>query len=197
MDDDEGAGAVAVGVGVLFGGAAVGGPAGMADAEGALDGVGAEDVGEVAEFAWGAAELEGVDDAVGGGAGDGDAGGVIAAVFEAGEAFHNDVDGGFGADVSNDSAHGIECSGWGAGGGVGLLGEMVWRGPPTPPCAKYSEVRVRCGPRHKSPISATWMCNVLGGLRMLSCSDRHGTFLLLSIKIAVPRRHCATIGSGP
>ena len=39
VDDDEGAGAVAVGVGVLLGGAAVGGPAGVADAEGALDGV--------------------------------------------------------------------------------------------------------------------------------------------------------------
>ena len=39
VDDDEGAGAVAVGVGVLFGGAAVGGPAGVADAEGAVDGV--------------------------------------------------------------------------------------------------------------------------------------------------------------
>ena len=36
VDDDEGAGAVAVGVGVLFGGAAVGGPPGVADAEGAV-----------------------------------------------------------------------------------------------------------------------------------------------------------------
>ena len=123
VDDDEGAGAVAVGVGVLFGGAAVGGPAGVADAEGALDGVFGEDVGEVAEFAGGAAKLERVGDAIGRGAGDGDAGGVIAAVLEAGEALHDDVDGGFGADVTNDSAHGIECSGWGAGGGVGLLGE--------------------------------------------------------------------------
>ena len=38
VDDDQGAGAVAVGVGVLFGGAAVGGPARVADAEGAVDG---------------------------------------------------------------------------------------------------------------------------------------------------------------
>ncbi len=100
MDDDEGAGAVAVGVGVFFGGAAVGGPAGVADAVGALDGVLGQDVGEVAELAGGAAELERV-----AAAGDGDAGGVIAAVFEAGEAFHDDGDAGFGADVSDDSTH--------------------------------------------------------------------------------------------
>ena len=59
VDDDEGAGAVAVGVGVLFGGAAVGGPAGVADAEGAVDGVVGEDGFEVAELAGGAAELRG------------------------------------------------------------------------------------------------------------------------------------------
>ena len=88
VHDDEGAGAVAVGVGVLFGGAAVGGPAGVADAVGAVDGVGGEDVGEVAELAGRAAELE----AGGGAAGDGDAGGVVAAVLEAGEAFHDDRD---------------------------------------------------------------------------------------------------------
>ncbi len=58
VDDDEGAGAVAVGVGVLFGGAAVGGPAGVADAEGAVEGVVGDDGLEVAELAGGAAELE-------------------------------------------------------------------------------------------------------------------------------------------
>ncbi len=51
VDDDERAGAVAVGVGVFFGGAAVGGPAGVADAVGAVDGVLGEDFGEVAELA--------------------------------------------------------------------------------------------------------------------------------------------------
>ncbi len=59
VDDDEGAGAVAVGVGVLFGGAAVGGPAGVADAEGAVDGGVGDDGLEVAELAGGAAELRG------------------------------------------------------------------------------------------------------------------------------------------
>jgi hypothetical protein len=58
VHDDEGAGAVAVGVGVLFGGAAVGGPAGVADAEGALDGAGGDDGFEVAQLAGGAAQLE-------------------------------------------------------------------------------------------------------------------------------------------
>jgi hypothetical protein len=38
-------------------------------------------------------------------ASDGDAGGVISAVFEAGEAFHDDRDAGLGADVTDDSTH--------------------------------------------------------------------------------------------
>ena len=87
VDDDEGAGAVAVGVGVLFGGAAVGGPAGVADAEGAVDGAVGDDVFEVAELAGGAAQCEAV-----GAAGYGDAGGVVAAVFEAAQAFNDDGD---------------------------------------------------------------------------------------------------------
>ena len=88
VNDDEGPGAVAVRVGVFFGGAAVSGPTGVSDAEGAVDGVGFEDFGEIAELAGSAAELE---FAVGA-AGYGYAGAVVAAVFEAGEAFHDDRD---------------------------------------------------------------------------------------------------------
>jgi hypothetical protein len=45
-------------------------------------------------------------------AGDGDAGGVIAAVLEAGEAFHDDRDAGLRADVTDDSTHtGLEVDG--------------------------------------------------------------------------------------
>ena len=39
VDDDDAAGAVAMGMGVLFGGPAVRGPAGVADAEGAVEGM--------------------------------------------------------------------------------------------------------------------------------------------------------------
>ena len=60
VDDDEGAGAVAVGVRVLFRGAAVGGPAGVADAVGAGERGGGDDGFEVAELAGGAAKGEGV-----------------------------------------------------------------------------------------------------------------------------------------
>ena len=122
VDDDEGAGAVAVGVGVLLGGAAVGGPAGVADAEGAGERVGGEDCFEVAKLAGGSAELH---DAVGG-AGDGDAGEVVAAVFEAAEAFDDDGDGRIRANVSNDSTHGTSVAGSGNFGewqAMGLLGE--------------------------------------------------------------------------
>ncbi len=90
VHDDEGSGAVAVGVGVLFGGAAVGGPAGVADAVGAVDGRGGDDGFEVAELAGRAAELEGVGGF--GGAADGDAGGVVAAVLEAAKTFNDDGD---------------------------------------------------------------------------------------------------------
>ncbi len=91
-----------MGVRVLLGGAAVGGPAGVSDAVGAVDGVGGDDVLEIDELAGGAAELE-----AGGGAGDGDAGGVVAAVFEAAQAFNDDGDDGLLADIANDSTHGF------------------------------------------------------------------------------------------
>jgi hypothetical protein len=93
-------------MGVLFGGSAVGGPAGVSNAEGAVDGAGGDDGFEVAELAGGAAELElgfafrGVCVA-----GDGDASGVVAAVFEASQAFDDDGDGRFGTDIANNSAH--------------------------------------------------------------------------------------------
>ncbi len=96
---------------VLFGGASVGGPAGVADAEGAGDGVVGDDGFEVAQLAGGAAELKQTI-AIGAGAtGDGDARGVISAIFKTTEAFDNDRDDGFRADVTNDSAHGMSVDG--------------------------------------------------------------------------------------
>ncbi len=131
VDDDECAGAVAVGVGVFFGGAAVGGPAGVADAEGAVDGGVGDDGFEVAELAGGAAELEAV-----GASGDRDAGGVVAAVLEAAQAFNDDGDDGLRSDITNDSTHRLSLvgtAGFCAGKGVGLSGHAgrfagVWGG---------------------------------------------------------------------
>ena len=106
MHDDEGAGAIAVRVGVFFGGAAVGGPAGVSDSVSAVHGLVAEDSLKVAELAGRAAELEEIGRAVGcDAAGDGDAGGVITAIFEASQALHDDGDAGFRADVADDSTH--------------------------------------------------------------------------------------------
>ena len=42
-----------------------------------------------------------------------DAGGVIAAVLEAGEAFHDDVNDGLGTDVTDNSAHRGQSIGYG------------------------------------------------------------------------------------
>ncbi len=111
VDDDEGAGAVAVGMGVLFGGAAVRGPAGVADAEGAVDGRFGDDVFEVAEFAGGAAQGEAF-----GATSYGDAGGVVAAVLEAAQAFNDDGDDRLRSDISDNSTHRTSLD-----GGTGIL----------------------------------------------------------------------------
>ena len=103
VDYDDAAGAVAMGMGVLFGGAAVGGPAGVADAEGAVEGMLAEDFFEVGELAGGAADIEGG----AGGAADRDACRVVAAIFEAPQALNDDGNHFSWADITNDSAHGI------------------------------------------------------------------------------------------
>jgi hypothetical protein len=97
-----------VGVRVFFGGAAVGGPAGVADAEAAVEGSGGDNGFEVAEFAGGAAKLQ--DSFAFGAAGIaryGDAGGVVAAIFETAKAFNNDGDDGLRTNVTNNSAHGL------------------------------------------------------------------------------------------
>lgn len=78
----------------------MGGPAGVSDAEGASDGVVGDDRLKIAQLAGGAAELE-----AGGIAGDSNACGVIAAVFEATQAFDDDRNDRFRTNVSNDSAH--------------------------------------------------------------------------------------------
>jgi hypothetical protein len=62
----------------------------------------AQDLFEVDELALGAADLN----CGAGGAADGDAGGVIAAIFEAAQALDDDWNYLFGSDVADDSAHG-------------------------------------------------------------------------------------------
>src|SRR5690606_29548376 len=74
-----------MGVGVVFGRFAVGGPAGVGDAQVAVDGFFLQGIFQLDDLADGA----GAFDAVAGGQ-DGDAGGVIAAVFEATQAFYED-----------------------------------------------------------------------------------------------------------
>ena len=94
------AGAVAVRVRVFFGGAAVRGPAGVADAVGAFDGRFLNDFFEVAELSRGAADLE---LAVLGD--DRDARGIIAAVFEFSQALDDDRHYLLRSDVADNSAH--------------------------------------------------------------------------------------------
>ena len=79
MNHDDAAGAVAMGMGIFFRGAAVGCPARVADAEGAIHGIFAQDCFKVAELAGRATHLE----LVARGTADGDARRIVAAVFEA------------------------------------------------------------------------------------------------------------------
>ncbi|MNS64507.1 hypothetical protein D3C72_976380 [compost metagenome] len=90
---------VGVRVGVVGGGAAVGGPAGVADALRAHGRVGGELGFQVAQFADLAAQIERAR------VRDGDAGRVIAPVLQALEALHQDLGSGLLPDVTDDSTH--------------------------------------------------------------------------------------------
>jgi hypothetical protein len=105
VDHDERARAVAVGVGILLCGAAVGGPPSVADAEGAVHGRALDDGFQVAKLAGSATKLQAAAAVACGVSGYGDAGGVITAIFEATQAFDDGGDNRFRANVSNDSAH--------------------------------------------------------------------------------------------
>jgi hypothetical protein len=100
VDDDDVAGAVAVGVGVFFGWAAVGRPTGVSDAVAAVYRVNLEDIFEIPQFSGGAADAERLVIAI-----DGDTGGVVTAVFEPFETIQNDRNSPLGAYVAYDSTH--------------------------------------------------------------------------------------------
>ena len=101
VDDNDVARGVGVGMGVRLGGGAVRRPARVADAGAAsrqVVGEMATQVGELADALRYAEAALGVEH--------GDAGAVVAAVLEAGEALEDDGCGRFAADVTDDSAHG-------------------------------------------------------------------------------------------
>src|SRR5579864_5491863 len=100
MHDHDAAGAVAVGMSVLFAGAAVRGPTGVADAIGAVERLGADDLFQVAQLAFGAADLESVTIA-----GDSDARGIISAIFQTSQSINDDRNDLLFADVADDATH--------------------------------------------------------------------------------------------
>jgi hypothetical protein len=98
VDHGDATGGVAMGVGVEVAGLAMGGPAGVGDAQAALHLHGQQGL-QFANLALLLVHLQG---AV---AGDGQAGGVIAAVFQAAQPLHQDRHGVLRADISDDPAH--------------------------------------------------------------------------------------------
>ena len=100
VDHDDVAGAIAVRVRVLFGGTAVRGPAGVADAVGAIHGIGTDGFFEIAQFAGGAANGElivAVEDR--------DAGRIVAAIFQSPQAIEDDGDRFTRSEITDYSAH--------------------------------------------------------------------------------------------
>ncbi len=100
VDDDDFARAIAVRVGIFLGGTAVRGPAGVADAVDAFERGDADGLFQVAQLSGGAAnfELAVVAD-------DGDARGVIAAIFEAAQAVENERYDALRPDIADNAAH--------------------------------------------------------------------------------------------
>ncbi len=92
--------AIAMGMGVLFGGPAVGRPASVPDAERAIDGAEADGVFQVAQLTFGAPDVELTVVAI-----NRDAGRVVPAIFQPLEAFQDDRNGSPSAYVTDNSAH--------------------------------------------------------------------------------------------
>jgi hypothetical protein len=102
LDDavvDDGDAGRTVGMGIALGGRAMGRPAGMADARRAGEGPALEHGGEIAELALGAAAIDA------GAVERGDAGAVIAAIFEAAERFEDERSRRACAQDADDTAH--------------------------------------------------------------------------------------------
>jgi hypothetical protein len=100
MDEDDSSTLVEVRVRVFVRGRAMGGPAGVADAEGASEGIGLEEAGEaLIDLALALAELELIV------LQSANAGAVIAAILEATQSFKDDWAGWLFADVTYDATH--------------------------------------------------------------------------------------------
>src|SRR3954468_6303864 len=89
-----------MGVGILFGGTSVGGPAGVSNSVSAIERLGADDFFQIAQLAFGATDLETF--AI---ASDRDSRGIIAAIFQLSKALDDDRDDVFLPHISDNSAH--------------------------------------------------------------------------------------------
>ena len=100
VHDDDLAGAVAMGMGVFLGGAAVGSPSGVPDTIATLKRLQADDFFQVAQLPFRATDLQLVPIA-----GDGDSSRVISAVLEPPQTLDNDRNDLLLADISNNATH--------------------------------------------------------------------------------------------
>jgi hypothetical protein len=100
MHDDDASGAVAVRVSIFFRGAAMGGPSGMANAKGALNGPFAEDLFEVAQLPRRAAQLQPIAISA-----YRNARRIVPAVFKAPQAFNDDGNNFLCPDIADNATH--------------------------------------------------------------------------------------------
>ena len=100
VHDHDGAGAIAVGMGIFLGGAAMRGPARVSDAVGAVERLEADHFFQVAQFTFGAANLQAF-----AASGHRDSGRVVPAVLQLSQALNDDGDDLLLAHISHNSAH--------------------------------------------------------------------------------------------
>src|SRR5215469_956580 len=100
VNHNNAAGAVAMGMSILFTGAAVSGPAGVPDAVGPVERLGADDLFQVPQLAFGAAHLEAVAIAA-----NRDSGRIVSAIFQTPQSINDDGNDLLFADVAHDATH--------------------------------------------------------------------------------------------
>src|SRR5271168_2324771 len=116
MHHHDPAGAISVRMGVLFGWPAVRGPAGVADAIGAMQRMLPDHLFQVAQFPWSAAQFQPMS-----GGPYSNTGRVVSAILQPSQAFKNDRDDVLRTDITHNSAHSPLLYGWYVLSRTGLL----------------------------------------------------------------------------
>jgi hypothetical protein len=166
VDNDDAAGAVAMRVGVLFGGPAMRGPAGVADAERAVQRILAQNLFQVGQLAGRATHLK----HRAGGIADGDARRIVAAVFQSPQPFNDDGNHFLFSNITDDSAH-VRILSDRAGERMYPEGGSAYTFPSD--AATLGSIGVnctpQCSPSASAPIEAIFLLELRLGIHASQC----------------------------